>query len=460
MEDFLTKFRGKLSIPDYQRDYEWKAEQVWQLIEDVEEEADKEYFLGTIILSPAENDEKTCEKKNEWDIVDGQQRLRTLLALLEEADLPRKGEEPRKTIEKVCEELVKERLQKVRCLLRACKIAYIIVDDLKEAFQLFDTQNRRGKPLSAENLLKAYHYGAMMRGPLPSQERVAELERCWEEEIANEQPEKRVKGLLTSLLFFARRGCRGEEKKTFSLQEDLREFQGVTLWMDKMFPAYNVNCLCEYLRNALPKLTLKWGYERLANGLSKDCDPGMQLNGLIVNGEAFFVYAATYARLARQLFSEAINDFEKECRSETLKVFHEFYQNHCLYGECWRVGDGYARMVYETLILLLVDRFGEAGLEMFHKTLWCLAYHERSTCKRLVFGSAGKAYFVRACQAIASAATLPILRRALLRLDMERREAINTEAETLSPFNKTDSCVYKTMKGQVNDGKHHVSHLG
>lgn len=449
VEEFLEKFKGKLQIPSYQRDYAWEAEQVRQLIEDVEATPEGEYFLGTLILHHKPGDAS-------WDVVDGQQRLRTLAALLGEDEgavfkpapkQEKQGRTPQEVVGQVCRALSRETEER----LRACKIASIVVDDLDDAFQLFDTQNGRGKPLSVENLLKAYHYGAMARGRMPSPERLAELERRWEEEIADEQSEKRVEGLLTALLFLARRGCRGEEKKVFSRQEDLGEFQGVTLGVDKALPAHNVSRLCEVLLRGKPSeaadLRLRWGCERLANGLSLDCDPAAQANGLIVNGEAFFAYATTYARLARRLFpKEGRFDSAQDCRSETLRAFHAFYRENCFYEGWWRVGDGYARTVYEALILLLVDRFGEAGLGAHHRQLWRLAYHERFSRGRLMFGAAGNDYFRQACRAIASAATLPALGRALSRLEAEQRERV--EEGTLSPFNDESSAVCKTMKAE------------
>ncbi len=447
---FLDNYRGRLSIPSYQRDYAWEAEQVRQLLEDVEAAPSGEYFLGTLILLHEQDKEQGWEA---WAVVDGQQRLRTLLALLDEDEskvfksVPNQERQGR-TPKEVVEQAFKKPSEETQGRLRACKIAFIVVDDLDDAFQLFDTQNGRGKPLSVENLLKAYHYGAMVRGRVPPPERVTELERRWEEEIADEQSEKRVEGLLTALLFLARRGCRGEEKKVFSRQEDLGEFQGITLGVDEVLPAHNVSRLCEALLRGkssemVDLLRLRWGCERLANGLSLDCDPTAQVNGLIVNGEAFFAYAATYARLARWLFpKEGKFDSTQDCRSETLKVFHAFYRENCFYKGWLRVGDGYARTVYEALILLLVDRFGEAGLKAHHRQLWRLAYHERFTSGRLMFATAGRDYFRQACQAIASAATLPVLGRALSRLDAEFKR---DKEGTLSPFNDENSTVCKTM---------------
>src|SRR3989344_2635891 len=65
-------------VPDYQRPYAWDNEQVEQLWEDIftafQENMD-EYFLGSIILTDNKQNQKAL------DIVDGQQRLTTLMIL-------------------------------------------------------------------------------------------------------------------------------------------------------------------------------------------------------------------------------------------------------------------------------------------------------------------------------------------------------------------------------------------
>jgi len=66
-------------VPDYQREYVWTDKEVNQLLDDINEEVDassqKEYFIGTILVSPtAQNDH--CE------VIDGQQRLTTFFLLL------------------------------------------------------------------------------------------------------------------------------------------------------------------------------------------------------------------------------------------------------------------------------------------------------------------------------------------------------------------------------------------
>lgn len=71
----------EFTIPDFQRPYTWEEEQCEKLWEDFElfyEEIDTkhpQYFLGSIVLYPEDGN------KNRWQIIDGQQRLTTVLLL-------------------------------------------------------------------------------------------------------------------------------------------------------------------------------------------------------------------------------------------------------------------------------------------------------------------------------------------------------------------------------------------
>lgn len=73
MQAFLT---GKsFKIPSYQRDYAWTMEEVNDLLSDIQEALDTSthHYLGTIVLAKV---------RGNFEIVDGQQRLSTLMLLL------------------------------------------------------------------------------------------------------------------------------------------------------------------------------------------------------------------------------------------------------------------------------------------------------------------------------------------------------------------------------------------
>lgn len=81
IKDVFTKW---YRIPEYQRPYVWDDEQILELLDDVmqaeEKNPDSEYFLGSLVLKKTvnENDSTTYE---EFDLLDGQQRLTTLFLI-------------------------------------------------------------------------------------------------------------------------------------------------------------------------------------------------------------------------------------------------------------------------------------------------------------------------------------------------------------------------------------------
>ena len=81
IEDFLLQIKHKkdkkMIIPDYQRPYAWnreKCETLWlDIVDAYENDPDEDYFLGTIVC---------CKNEENIEIIDGQQRITSLLLLL------------------------------------------------------------------------------------------------------------------------------------------------------------------------------------------------------------------------------------------------------------------------------------------------------------------------------------------------------------------------------------------
>lgn len=67
---------GQLSIPEYQRPYCWKAQQIEQLLTDIRAQnrqlSDLPYYLGSLILH---------QENGKLNIIDGQQRVTTLVLI-------------------------------------------------------------------------------------------------------------------------------------------------------------------------------------------------------------------------------------------------------------------------------------------------------------------------------------------------------------------------------------------
>ena len=197
-----------LSIPEYQRPYKWSLKNIEDLLNDISnsiKEAEKysnfKYRIGTIILHKDNNENK---------IVDGQQRVISLILLKKALDenfeinkIDFKKNLNNKTSQKnihdnytyikewfSLKETEKEKFEKA--LENILEVVVITVNNVNEAFQLFDSQNTRGKALDPHALLKAYHLREMKDTPY---EMVRAVEK-WEA-----KDPKKIRNLFNEYLF-------------------------------------------------------------------------------------------------------------------------------------------------------------------------------------------------------------------------------------------------------------------
>src|SRR6185436_9981728 len=64
---------GRFYVPAYQRGYRWGKDEVRKLLDDIWESRDKSYYLQPVVVKKYDGDE--------WELVDGQQRLTTLFLI-------------------------------------------------------------------------------------------------------------------------------------------------------------------------------------------------------------------------------------------------------------------------------------------------------------------------------------------------------------------------------------------
>ena len=182
-----------LNIPDYQRPYKWSIQNIQDLLRDITtaiKDAEKysvgfKYRIGTIILHKNEN--------GYFDVVDGQQRIISLvlLKLCLEEDFNCSVLEKDFT-NKVTQANIHNNYMFIRewfslkneedkkafrnALNEVLEVVIICVDKVSEAFQLFDSQNTRGKALDPHDLLKAYHLREMKDYPYEMKHAVTKWE--------------------------------------------------------------------------------------------------------------------------------------------------------------------------------------------------------------------------------------------------------------------------------------------
>ncbi len=164
----------KIVIPSYQRPYKWTEKNITELILDIQKSIEDKnryskfkYRVGTVILYRE-------SKAKPYEVVDGQQRLLSFLLLKRCLD-------PNFTCKllstKFSDKVTKQNLHDNALYIRewfssvddatkkafnsalkdTLEVVVLRVNELSEAFQLFDSQNTRGRELDPHDLLKAYH---------------------------------------------------------------------------------------------------------------------------------------------------------------------------------------------------------------------------------------------------------------------------------------------------------------
>ncbi|MBR6022535.1 MAG: DUF262 domain-containing protein [Kiritimatiellae bacterium] len=418
-----------LRIPDYQRPYRWTTANVLQLLEDIkcsQAEGKPEYRIGTVIFYGGAD--------QQLEIVDGQQRLTTILLI---AHVAGKGGNPAESTiiypansvsairenHKFIEGWIADNTNDngaslADYILENCRFMEIVVDDLSEAFQMFDTQNGRGKSLEAYNLLKAYHIRAMEQN---TQEERIQCDRDWEgatqydatPDVQNDPNVDILGQLFREQLFKSRLWCRNDVAKDFT-KDDIGEFKGFTI--DKNHPIdfpFQNPFLLQYLTEKFYRNVLSGAIgtkTRFESGETDKANPFVNIGQTIINGKSFFEYVGTYVELYKKMFVEL--------GSYQLAEFKEFFYLHCLtynpQKTVWeqakhrtdsfrdtdyqsrRTGDTYLREAYKSVCFVLLDKFGEKTFLKYYKLLYRLIYQVRLQTYAVKYPtamSAPKTYF-------------------------------------------------------------------
>lgn len=377
-----------LQIPEYQRPYRWTFKNVEQLLTDINNaraNGKQDYLIGSVILH---------KKDNVLDIVDGQQRITTLYLIAKALDY--KGRllnlkfnhidsfccirKNSKFIKGWVElNIAKSDRQDFLDYISDCHVVKVTVKQLSEAFQLFETQNGRGKDLEAYNLLKAYHIHAMTS--LSRKDKI-DCDVRWEDAAMyidkNSTQRDLLRQLINEHLYRCRLWSRGEDAGRFSKQH-VDEFKGVTIGRDNPadFPYQNslvqqqiAPCLMQLMNTGLFKVK-----SRFDHGDPDNISPFVNINQLIVNGKPFFDWVETYIEVYKRIFIQL--------DSSQLSGFKDFYRSFCKYDGYQRNGDSYIREVYKSAIILIFDRFGEKGVNYLYEAVYICLYRMRLEKKQV-----------------------------------------------------------------------------
>lgn len=177
-----------LRIPDYQRIYCWYEKNVMQLLDDIKG-LNKEYRLGTIILQKKDNEE--------YNIIDGQQRLVTLSLILLQLGYTDNALLDQSFNSKEAEEYVAYNKYLINNYIARFKEQFIIEQildcltfnvlilndsSLDLAYTFFSNENSRGCPLSDFDLLKAHHLRYVVM-----EKQARHLATVWDKMLLEEQ---------------------------------------------------------------------------------------------------------------------------------------------------------------------------------------------------------------------------------------------------------------------------------
>jgi len=370
----------KLTIPSYQRPYKWSEKNVIQILEDIFGYVvikNKDYRIGNIILH--EDDHKIN------NIVDGQQRLTTLSLLLKILDGKFIGlllnQQYKHSISKnnivynyrIINQWVSTKFSNdedkrdfKNNILNKCEFILFTVYRQDEAFQLFDSQNARGKALEPYDLLKAFHLREM---EFDSEDDRTKCVERWEKSI----DEKTLKPILGNHLFRIRKWSKNEWKYDFT-RDETDEFKGISLQQKQQY-------LYESAMRMLDGFVDNAQNDKFLRNLQIAQSFPFSITMPIINGKRFFEYVDFYILQREKLFDLNKEDgIIGEC-----KDFVHFYEKYCLkYDGSGRSGDEKVRNLYENILMVFIDKFGFIDdFKSFYEAFYKMSYIIRCNKKRI-----------------------------------------------------------------------------
>lgn len=363
-DDFFEKSSLPLAVDTYQRGFVWKREKVEQLAKDLVEyeglaDEPPPYYMGTLLVHRS-------TLKGKRFIIDGQQRLTALSILHQQLrrKLPRNfsftysPKSSRQILEAAAAFREQTKLPTFEIFARIT-FTIIEVERVDLAFTFFDTQNNRGVPLHATDLLKAYHLRAIEG---PAKERLQTLcAKGWEDiqqSRASTGDDKDVKDSaprLFDLFLWRARNWTGQQLTPGGHDALMESFQKDTLKAEcggDSIPLYRSR------QNRLgTRLQLKHGGQREIQTrpitLSEQAaDLPFAIRQPVNKGIGFFLYAEKYGSLLKWLLLNGTESTE----------LHEFRR---LYGDVMMANSSYLREIFLLAALMYVDQFGEERLWEF-----------------------------------------------------------------------------------------------
>ncbi|OLY90705.1 hypothetical protein BUE76_01425 [Cnuella takakiae] len=344
---------GHISIPEYQRPYVWKERQVNKLLNDLAEHAKLPvaerplYYLGSIILH---------QDGDKLHIIDGQQRLTTLLILNSflrykvNANIAYHLPESIENIRHVHSYLkaiangevpafADIHFEDIVCLAQI-NVTLIVTQSEDLAYTFFETQNTGGVRLSGPDIAKAHHLRA-----IDSNKTIAYQARRWEH-----WPPQKIEHCIKNLIKV--RYWNFKSWQAFPLYRDERSIKETIIDEFTERTVHQAEDLSFYYA-----LVQKQGHHAFQMNES----PFRHIRQPLYDGNNFLDYIQEYLELHDILFQSSSD--------HRLPDPFILFRNQLLHG---RDGTVFLKELYEILLTAYVSRFGFERL--FEAGLWLYRY--------------------------------------------------------------------------------------
>ncbi len=211
------------------------------------------------------------------------------------------------------------------------ELIVVVTSDVSEAFQFFDSQNARGKALYPHDLLKAYHLREMTDLDESQTERIVEE---WEQ-----IPQQELAAFFGDYLYRIKEWINGNW--AYNLNEhNIYKFKGISRTAHTPYAQFYKSAFsyADFINSsAMPFVT----GTREVNAF--------QLNTPIIAGKPFFAYTKHYYNILKDIQDNSQYEGFYIKGNQIVKTLDKYFSKG--------VGNRITRLLFDTALLLYVDRF-------------------------------------------------------------------------------------------------------
>lgn len=182
-------------IPEYQRPYVWGYDEIHDLLDDLtfamQNKADSDYFLGSFVFQAKAANPKEGQKFDENDLLDGQQRMTTLLLIFAVIRDLSKDEEAKED----CQKCIYQKSSKYKNIPERTRLVFGIREAVQEFIENYIKKRNGTNNLSELNQLIKSTSDVSIRNMAKA---ILEIRKFFDQE--NVEPESFLQFLLNNVL--------------------------------------------------------------------------------------------------------------------------------------------------------------------------------------------------------------------------------------------------------------------